>query len=119
MLARSSGGLYGGNSVDDIGGVVMTETRPVIVPPVLYLPCQPGATADHAEVEMRLLQDGRTALLAYTALDRLADGCGPHQSWVLYKTEELGVLRQTSPYDIVILDQPLPEEVRPAGPVDD
>lgn len=67
---------------------------------------------------MRPLHDGRTALLAYTALDRLADGCGPHQSWIVYRTEELGVLRQTCPYDVIILDQPLPEAARHTGSLD-
>ncbi|WP_424922760.1 SAV_915 family protein [Aeromicrobium chenweiae] len=32
------------------------------------------------------LRDGRTALLAYTALDRLVDCCGDRQPWVLIET---------------------------------
>lgn len=83
-----------------------------VIPPVLYLPARPGATSDHAEIELRRLVDGRVALLAYTALDRLGDGCGPDQPWVLYRTSELGVLRVMSPYDVILLDQPLPESAR-------
>ena len=81
------------------------------VPPVLYLPVRPGSPAGAPEIEMRVLEDGRTALLAYTALDRLGRCCGPHQSWVLYRTEELAALDATSPYDVVLLDQLLPEEL--------
>lgn len=84
-------------------------SRPPI-PPVLYLPAEPGASESGARVEMRQLQDGRTALLAYTALDRLARCCGPHQPWVLYRTEMLDTLRLMNPFDVVVFDQPLPEE---------
>lgn len=40
------------------------------IPPVLYLTCRPGATTERAEIEMRRLEDGRVALMAYSALDR-------------------------------------------------
>lgn len=80
------------------------------VPPVLYLPVRPGSTEEEPEVEMRRLADGRVALLVYTALDRLAACCGPHQPWVLYRTDQLGVLAEQSPYDVVAMDQPLPRE---------
>ena len=80
------------------------------VPPVLYLPVRPGSSAEEPEVEMRRLADGRVALLVYTALDRLAACCGPAQPWVLYRTDQLGELGRTSPYDVVATDQPLPRE---------
>lgn len=79
---------------------------------MLYLTCRPGASTERAEIEMRHLEDGRVALMAYSALDRLEHCCGPHQPWVLYRTEELGTLKVLFPYDVVLFDQPLPEEVR-------
>lgn len=84
------------------------QTRQVI-PPVMYLPASPGDGADGepAEIEMRRLLDGRVALLAYTALDRLADCCGSEQPWVLYKTDQLDELNKVSPYDVIVIDQPL------------
>lgn len=89
------------------------QTRQAI-PPVMYLPASPGAGADGgpAEIEMRRLLDGRVALLAYTALDRLAECCGSEQPWVLYKTDQLDELNKVSPYDIIVIDQPLPDELR-------
>lgn len=89
------------------------QTRQVI-PPVLYLPASPGGRADGepAEIEMRRLLDGRVALIAYTALDRLADCCGSEQPWVLYKTDQLDELNEVSPYDVIVIDQPLPDELR-------
>jgi len=60
---------------------------------------------------MRRLDDGRVALRYYTALDRLERCCGPHQAWVLYRTEGLGQLRAISPFDVALMDQPLPSEL--------
>ena len=94
---------------DDILG--SGQTRP-LVPPVLYLPCKAGSSVDLAMIELRELADGRVALMTYTALDRLAASCGEHQPWVLFKTESLEELRRTSPYDVVLFDQPIPEELR-------
>lgn len=82
------------------------------VPPILYLPCKAGSTTDLAMIEMRELEDGRVALMAYTALDRLARCCGTEQSWVLFKTASLGELRRESPFDVVLFDQPLPDDLR-------
>ena len=42
-----------------------------MVPPVLYLPLSVTSTPEEQLVEIRELKDGRRALLAYTALDRL------------------------------------------------
>jgi hypothetical protein len=82
-----------------------------VVPPVLYLPCRPTIPGSQPEIELRRLEDGRLALLGYTALDRLARCCGPRQAWVLYQTAELSALRAQTSYDVVLLDQELPREL--------
>lgn len=110
VIRPSHDASAGGSSLSQ----TMTSERPT-VPPVLYLPCRPGASEGDAEIEMRQLDDGRVALLAYTALDRLAHCCGPHQPWVLYRTEELSALRQASPYDNVVMDQELPRDLWHTG----
>lgn len=83
---------------------------PVIVPPVLYLPVR-----EHPEggsfPEVRALRDGRTALLAYTALDRLADGCGENQPWALLHTSQLGEVKAQQPFDVVAFDQKMPSHL--------
>lgn len=81
------------------------------IPPVLYLPIRPGSTSEAPEVELRRLDDGRVALMVYTALDRLARCCGPHQAWVLYRTEDLSALRAASPFDVTLMDQSVPPEL--------
>ena len=82
------------------------------VPPMLYLPTNGRGEGRFAEVEMRGMQDGRTALLAYTALDRLHTCCGAGQPWALMETARLGELEQTQPYDVIYLDMELPQELR-------
>jgi hypothetical protein len=90
----------------------MTDT---IVPPVLYLPLHASSTPDRQLVEVRELKDGRQALLAYTALDRLADKCGPEQPWILVQTEDIGEIKKAQPYDVVIFDLDVPEQYRSEG----
>lgn len=89
---------------------------PPVVPPVLYLPTS-GTPAGSSEVgiELRETNDGRRALLAYTALDRLADCCGPDQPWALFPVERLGELGVD--YDVIYLDLAIPRELwhRPQG----
>jgi len=83
----------------------------VVVPPVLYLPCEAGADEEAARIQLRRLEDGRVALFAYTALDRLGRCCGPRQPWVLYKTETLDALAAEHPFDLVVFDHEVPEEL--------
>jgi hypothetical protein len=94
----------------------MTDSTPVIVPPMLYLP-----VIDHPEggqyAVVREFEDGRTGLLAYTALDRLADKCGAAQPWILVSTSELGRIKDAQPFDIVAFDLDVPAALRPEGKI--
>ncbi|MFV0446844.1 MAG: SAV_915 family protein [Planctomycetaceae bacterium] len=83
-----------------------------LIPPVVYLPCAKEPDGLGALVELRPMSDGRTALLVYTALDRLADCCGPHQPWVLYRTDQLHELGETQPYDVIYADIAIPAGFR-------
>ncbi|MBB6335554.1 SAV_915 family protein [Schaalia hyovaginalis] len=82
------------------------------IPPVLYVPTTGQRSDFGSEVELRRLADGRTALLAYTALDRLADCCGPYQPWALIPTERLDEIGREEPFDIILVDTSIPEEAR-------
>lgn len=86
-----------------------------VVPPVLYLPLSATSTPEQQTVEIRELKDGRRALLAYTALDRLLDLAGERQPWTLLRTEELQKIKQAQPYDVVIFDLAVPAEYRRDG----
>lgn len=83
------------------------------LPPVLYLPCAETVNdpAD-ARPEYRRTRDGRLALLAYTALDRLRDAAGPAQPWVLVRTDALELLHEHDRFDLLLLDVVVPAEHR-------
>lgn len=94
---------------------VVRVTNPNL-PPALYLPTgSTGPTTDGgtgAAIELRHTPDGRIALVAFTALDRLVDCCGEHQPWILVNTEHLPKIHQVNPYDVIVLDSELPVELR-------
>ncbi len=83
------------------------------MPPVLYMPVR---RADDGEVEtVRLpMESGGLALVAYTALDRLARGCGEGQEWVLVFNSTLDKVRQEAPFDAVAFDVEFPEGLEQA-----
>lgn len=79
-------------------------------PPVLYLPCRAaGEPGEQPQVVRRTTRDGRTALVAYTALDRLHAACGPGHPWALLSLHQLEELFAHEPYDVVHLDLVMPE----------
>jgi hypothetical protein len=82
-------------------------------PPVLYVPtvaevADPGS----AEVALRRTRDGRVALLAYSALDRLRHCCGADQPWILMSVQDVEGLYARQPYDLLFLDVVIPPEHR-------
>ena len=81
------------------------------IPPALYLPSTGASNTRGAEIELRQMRDGRVALLAYTALDRLARCLGPNQPWALYLTENLDQLEAVQSYDVIYLDTPVPRNL--------
>ncbi|MGA6165681.1 SAV_915 family protein [Amycolatopsis magusensis] len=70
--------------------------------------------ATKASVEMRTTRDGRVALLAYSALDRLHDCCGKAQPWIVMPTASLDSLQAAQPFQLLLLDMAIPEERRTA-----
>ena len=98
----------------DVGQTADIE-RPV-VPPMLYVPCEvPQQGADDVSLDFRRMRDGRLALFAYTALDRLVRCCGAQQPWVLMPTAKLDTVAEYQPYDVILLDIDIPENNRVKG----
>lgn len=93
---------------------IIAATKEVIVPPMLYLP-----TLEHPDggsyAVIRTMLDGRKGLLAYTALDRLADSCGSNQPWALVPTVDLGDIRRDQPFDVVAFDLDIPRTMLADG----
>ena len=85
----------------------MTEQPEMVVPPMLYLPVQNDSEFEKA-VALRRLGDGRTGLIAFSALDRLVTACGDNQEWVLVHLSGLEEINEHTPFDTVMLDPPVP-----------
>lgn len=84
------------------------------MPPVIYVPCTNEQSADELHVTLRSTKDGRTALIGYTALDRLKSGAGD-VPWALLSVAQLQNVHELSPYDVIYLDVRIPEEHRGAA----
>lgn len=79
---------------------------PADFPPVVYVPTTARDGADEQRVEYKITQDGRTALFAYSAIDRLHDMYG-HVPWALVAVPGLQKLYDAAPYDLLFLDKRL------------
>lgn len=91
----------------------MPNGLPNDYPPFLYIPCLEHVTdGAHAQAQYRATKDGRTAVLVYSALDRLHACCGADQPWFALPTQELQRLYDVRPFDIVYTDVYVPEERR-------
>jgi CTP:molybdopterin cytidylyltransferase MocA len=88
--------------------------EPELIPPVVYVACD---VADDESFVPDLLRtaDGRTAVLAYSALDRLIACCGEHQPWAVLPTAGLEAMRGEVAFDVVALDVDVPQAYRRAG----
>lgn len=84
-----------------------------VLPPMLYVPVADPRVSTELTIEFRRLADGRLALVAYTALDRLVDLCGPQQHWAVVPVAQLDEIDQYQPYDLILLDVDIPHEQRP------
>ena len=87
---------------------------PVVIPPMLYLPVVDHPEGGHLAI-VKELEDGRRGLLAYTALDRLADKCGALQPWALVATTSLETIHAAQPFDIVAFDADVPSALKGEG----
>ncbi|WP_248581222.1 SAV_915 family protein [Nocardioides sp. InS609-2] len=94
------------------------EQLPRDYPPFLYIPCMEHVTdGAHAEAQYRTTKDGRTALLVYSALDRLHACCGDDQPWFGLPVKDLQMLHDGRAFDVVYTDVYVPEERREPGQV--
>lgn len=81
-------------------------------PPVVYVPCVPDPSRTRANACLRTTADGRTALLAYSALDRLRAGAGRDVPWALMTIPDLQELHDDHPFDVLYMDLRIPEHAR-------
>jgi hypothetical protein len=64
---------------------------------------------------LRRTRDDRTALLVYSALDRLRAGAGD-VPWALLTPDDLQRVKDETPYDVIYPDLRIPEDQRAVTP---
>jgi len=90
-----------------------------MLPPYVYLPCAESVSDPvDAVPDLRFLSDGRIALLAYTALDRLVSCCGAAQPWLVVPAHLLSRFREVYSWDVLVLDIEIPEHERRGTGID-
>lgn len=88
----------------------------ITFPPVVYVPCSPLTPGDEElSVDLRQTREGKLALLAYSALDRLVTCCGEQQPWVVLPTANLEKIREKTEFELILLDIDIPDEFRRHG----
>ncbi len=82
------------------------------LPPVFYVPTARLNGPDGPEIELRHVDDNEIALMVYTARDRLHRCCGDFQRWAMVPAENLKELHRRLPFDKILTDVEIPEELR-------
>ncbi|MCW2817923.1 MAG: hypothetical protein JWR42_710 [Marmoricola sp.] len=74
------------------------------MPPVVYVPTTAEDDVATRRVLMHTVEDGRTALYTYSALDRLHSIYLPGSHWVLCDVSGLQRIFDETPYDLLFVD---------------
>lgn len=112
---RGAGQRAGTDALEATEPLEQVGTGSMSAPPVVYLPVETDAEGQVTDIRMIKLEDGRVALLAYTALDRFIDAWGEHQPWLLFESRRIGTIQESKHFDLKLLDVAVPESFRP-GP---
>lgn len=95
-----------------IGAEYVTPPDDEEMPETAYLPTDRARTDDDVELELRDTTDGHRALLAFTSLEQLVQGCGDGQPWIAVPGETVTDIKARSGSDVVLWDAALPVEDR-------
>ncbi len=80
---------------------------------LVYVPCERVLRGDtEVTVELRRLQDGRTAVVAYTSLEALVENCGDLQPWASLPSDKVQEVQEHSGAEVVLWDVALPADQR-------
>lgn len=80
-----------------------TPTRPTM-PPVVYVPTTDEDDRAARRLVMHTVEDGRTALYTYSAIDRLDRYYLEGNPWVVLDVAALQRAFEASPYDLLFVD---------------
>lgn len=81
-----------------------TSTQQPEFPPVVYVPTTDESDPASRRVVMHIVEDGRTALYTYSAIDRLNSYYLPDHPWVLFDVAGLQRVYDETPYELLFVD---------------
>jgi hypothetical protein len=83
---------------------------------VVYVPAERVSPGDQqVRLELRNTTSGELALLIYTSLARLVEGCGDRQPWISVPKSEVRTIAEQVGADVVLEDAALPDTERRTG----
>ena len=89
----------------DLGKRCLVSGLPPNLPPVLYVPTSAPTPDGRAHIAMTPLADGRLAVFAYSAIDRLAEYYATEAPWALLTIADLQRAHADVPFDLLLVDQ--------------
>ncbi|MBQ6643973.1 MAG: hypothetical protein IJH84_23470 [Saccharopolyspora sp.] len=83
----------------------------------LFIPCARAAPHDQqVQLELRHTTENALALVTYTSLERLVEGCGDQQPWISVPSAEVQQLAEQVAAQVILQDVPLPDDQRQDSP---
>lgn len=75
------------------------------MPPVVYVPTTDEAEPAFRQVLLHPMEDGRTALFVYSAVDRLFSFYRQGNAWFVCDVAALQRIHEETPYDLLFVDR--------------
>ena len=75
------------------------------MPPVVYVPTTDEEEPALRQVLQHTMDDGRTALFVYSAIDRLFSFYRPGNAWFVCDVATLQRIHEETPYDLLFVDR--------------
>lgn len=83
----------------------------------LFVPSGRASPHDQElQLELRHTTENALALVTYTSLERLVEGCGNQQAWISVPEAEVQQLAEQVGAQVILQDVPLPDDQRQDSP---
>lgn len=110
MTEQNDADLQRGDSGDEIASAVTSDSGAV------FIPSEPMTPEDQqANLELRETTEGALALVSFTSLEQLVEGCGEQQAWISIPEAEVQQLAAQVGAQVILQDVPLPDQQRKDG----
>jgi len=104
--ARGTGGTGADDGAASAGDLTLREDE---IPEFVFVPSEypTGGVTEDTRIQLRRVEGGGVALLAYSSLDLLVANLGEHQPWVAFPGHKVQELLAETGANAAVLDAPL------------